>query len=77
MAARGSTVILVTDAWLSPASDVATVVLPTRVEAPSRFDSLVSSMAVVESLAAALAERYGENGRRRLESIERLRTRMP
>jgi DNA-binding MurR/RpiR family transcriptional regulator len=77
MAARGSTVILVTDAWLSPASDVATVVLPTRVEAPSPFDSLVSSMAVVESLAAALAERYGENGRRRLESIERLRTRMP
>jgi DNA-binding MurR/RpiR family transcriptional regulator len=75
MADRGSTVVLLTDALLSPASDVATVVLPARVDAPSPFDSLVSSMAIVESLVASVAERYGEQGRRRLESIERLRTR--
>jgi DNA-binding MurR/RpiR family transcriptional regulator len=75
MSARSSTVILMTDAWLSPAADVSTVVLPTRVEAPSPFDSLVSSMAVVESLVAAVTDRYGEQGRRRLETIEKLRTR--
>lgn len=73
MAARGSSVILLTDTWLSSASDVATIVLPARVEAPSPFDSLVSSMAVVESLAAALADRFGEEGRRRIETIEALR----
>jgi len=76
MADRGSTVILLTDAGLSPASDVAAVVLPARVEAPSPFDSLVSSMAIVESLVASVTDRYGEQGRRRMEFIEKLRTRL-
>ena len=74
MAARKCTVILITDAWLSPASDVASVVLPARVESPSPFDSLVASLAVVESLVAAVAGHYGEAGRKRLESIENMRT---
>jgi DNA-binding MurR/RpiR family transcriptional regulator len=73
MSAKGSSVVLLTDSWLSPASKVATVVLPARVEAPSPFDSLTPAMAVVESLVAAVADRYGERGRRRIEAIEELR----
>jgi DNA-binding MurR/RpiR family transcriptional regulator len=73
MSSKGSSVILLTDSWLSPASKVATVVLPARVEAPSPFDSLTAAMAVVESLVAAVADRYGEQGRRRIEAIEELR----
>ncbi len=75
MADQRCSVILVTDAWLSPAASIASVVLPARVESPSPFDSLVASLAVVESLVAAVAGRYGEAGRTRLETIERLRSR--
>ncbi|MFC5679644.1 MurR/RpiR family transcriptional regulator [Aeromicrobium endophyticum] len=73
MASRGSSIVLLTDSWLSPASEVAAVVLPARVEAPSPFDSLTAAMAVVESLVAAVADRYGEQGRRRIETIEQFR----
>jgi DNA-binding MurR/RpiR family transcriptional regulator len=70
MAERGSTVLLLTDRWLSPIADVAGIVLPARVEAPSPFDSLVPAMAVVESLVAAVTERLGDGGRKRLKAIE-------
>lgn len=73
MANRGSTVVLLTDTGLSPASDVASIVLPARVESPSPFDSLVPAMAIVEALVASVAERLGEQGRQRLEMIESFR----
>ncbi|GAA1158630.1 MurR/RpiR family transcriptional regulator [Nocardioides aquiterrae] len=72
---RGATVVLLTDQWLSPISRVAKVVLPSRVEAPSPFDSLVPAMAVVESLVAAVSAQLGERGRSRLELIEDTRQR--
>lgn len=75
MARRGASIILLTDAWLSPASDVAKIVLPARVESSSPFDTLVPAMAVVESLVASITEGYGQRGRKRLEFIEQLRTR--
>ncbi len=70
MAERGSTVMLLTDRWLSPIADVAQIVLPARVEGPSPFDSLVPAMAVIESLVAAVTERLGDDGKRRLEAVE-------
>lgn len=72
---KGAEVVLFTDRWLSPASDAAAIVLPARVEAPSPFDTLVPALAVVETLIAAVADRIGEPGRVRLESIEAMRTR--
>ncbi|GGL99094.1 MurR/RpiR family transcriptional regulator [Nakamurella endophytica] len=74
MADRGCAVVLLTDSGLSPAADVASVVLPARVESPSPFDSLVPAMAMVEALIASIGERLGEQGRRRLELIERMRS---
>jgi len=71
-AARGAHVILFTDPWMSPAADVAEVVLPARVEAPSPFDSLVPAMAVVETLVAAVTEQLGADARGRLAGYERL-----
>lgn len=70
LASRGATILLLTDRWMSPAAEFADVVLPARVEAPSPFDSLVPAMAVVESLVAAVAERFGEAGQARLAEIE-------
>jgi DNA-binding MurR/RpiR family transcriptional regulator len=71
-AARGAHVILLTDPWMSPAADVAEVVLPARVEAPSPFDSLVPAMAVVETLVAAVTEQLGADARGRLAGYEQL-----
>lgn len=72
-AARGATVCLMTDNWLSPIAKVARVVLPTRVDSASPFDSLVASMAVTESIVAGVAERIGDAGVARLELIEETR----
>ena len=70
--ARGAHVVLFTDPWLSPVAQVAEVVLPARVEAPSPFDSLVPAMAVVETLIADITEQLGDAARSRLSEIESL-----
>lgn len=72
--ARGAHVILFTDPWMSPAADVAEVVIPARVEAPSPFDTLVPAMAVVEMLIAAVAEHVGASARGRLTEIESMQS---
>jgi DNA-binding MurR/RpiR family transcriptional regulator len=72
-AARGAEIVLVTDQWISPLSRQAKHVLACRVAAPSRWDSTVALMAVVEALTAAVTERLGEFARKRIEELERLR----
>lgn len=72
-AQQGRDIVLFTDRWLSPIAEVATIVLPARVESPSPFDSLVPATAVVETVIAGVTEAIGESGRKRLESIEKLR----
>ena len=49
-AARGATVVLFTDEYVSPLADDADVVLTTSVDAPTPFDVLTPAMAVVEAL---------------------------
>ena len=72
-ASRGCNVILFTDPWLSPASAFARQVLVTSVETVGPFDSLVSAMAVVEALVAAVLRRLGSRAEARMQSLERLR----
>lgn len=72
-AKRGVTIVLVTDPWLSPIADFADHVLTASVEAPSPYDSLVSSLAVSETLLAALVERLGTSTQTRIEALEELR----
>jgi DNA-binding MurR/RpiR family transcriptional regulator len=67
---RGATVALMTDNWMSPVAKSADVVITSRVEAPSPFDSLVPAMAVTESVIAAVADSLGERGRSRIEGME-------
>lgn len=75
VADRGARVVLFTDRWLSPAADVAAIVLSADVEAPSPFDSLVPAMAVVETLVAGVTDRLDESGRERVAAIEAMRDR--
>lgn len=72
--AAGGTVLLFTDPWLSPVVEVADVVLPARVESPSPFDALTGALALVEALIAAVTERLGDEGRRRVEEAETIRS---
>jgi DNA-binding MurR/RpiR family transcriptional regulator len=72
-ASRGCNVILFTDPWLSPVSAFARQVLVTSVETVGPFDSLVSAMAVVEALVAAVLRRLGSRAEARMQSLERLR----
>lgn len=71
--ARGATLVLVTDAWLSPIADIADHVLTVDVEAPSPYDSMVPCVALVETLVAAVVARLGGNTKRRIAELERLR----
>ena len=73
MAEAGARVLLLTDPWLSPAADVAEVVLSSRVESPSPFDSLVPGLALVETLVTAAMEARGRAGRSRVERMEAIR----
>ncbi|WP_109471943.1 MurR/RpiR family transcriptional regulator [Ornithinimicrobium cavernae] len=73
MAEAGAHVLLLTDPWLSPASDVAEVVLASRVESPSPFDSLVPGLALVETLVTAVMDERGPDGRSRVERVEAVR----
>ena len=72
-AARGAEIVLLTDQWISPLSRQAKHVVACRVAAPSRWDSAVALLAVVEALTAAATERLGDFARKRIEDLERLR----
>lgn len=71
--ARRASVVLFTDTLLSPISRISTHVLTCDVDAPSPYDSMVPCLALMEVVIAAVAERSGNTGRRRIAEIERLR----
>jgi DNA-binding MurR/RpiR family transcriptional regulator len=70
---RRASVVLFTDTLLSPIARVATLVLTCDVDAPSPYDTMVPCLALLEVVVAAVAERSGTIGKRRIAEIERLR----
>lgn len=76
MAACGVVVVLFTDRWMSPIAEVAEVVLPSIVESPSPFETLVPGFAVVEAVIAGLVGAIGVPGRRRVEKYAAVTDRM-
>ncbi|MGP3920708.1 MurR/RpiR family transcriptional regulator [Nonomuraea sp. 10N515B] len=69
---HGAKILLVTDPWLSPAAEVADIVLPVRVDGPSPFDSIVPATAVVESLVAGLLAKLGPQAEARIREADEL-----
>ncbi|MGW6485748.1 MurR/RpiR family transcriptional regulator [Streptomyces sp. NPDC055056] len=67
---RGGKVVLFTDTWLSPVTAHAEVVLPCQVTSPSPYDSLVPTMAVIETVVAAVIVSLGETAHQRLRHGE-------
>jgi DNA-binding MurR/RpiR family transcriptional regulator len=73
-AGRGSTVVLVTDPWLSPAAASARFVLVTGVQTTvTPFDSMVSAVALTEALIAGVLARLGETAHARMRRMDELR----
>lgn len=67
LADRGAHLIVITDPWLSPAANVADVVLPTSVRSSSTFDSLAPAFVLSELLIGAVLDACGEEGVRRIK----------
>jgi DNA-binding MurR/RpiR family transcriptional regulator len=63
----GARIVLFTDAWLSPIADIADAILPAQEAGPSPFPSLAPTVAVTETLIAAVAGALGEAGRAHFE----------
>ncbi|MEU9887682.1 MurR/RpiR family transcriptional regulator [Sphaerisporangium sp. NPDC051011] len=69
---RGAKILLITDPWLSPAAEVADLVLPVRVDGPSPFDSIVPATAIVESIVAGVLAKLGERAETRIREADEL-----
>ncbi|WP_342343843.1 MurR/RpiR family transcriptional regulator [Chthonobacter albigriseus] len=72
-AKRGSTVVLLTDQWLSPIARHARHILSARVAVPSRWDSMTAMLGLCETLLAAVTERLWDETGARLAAIDELR----
>ena len=72
--ARHASVVLFTDAWLSPVSAVAEVVLTSETGAPSPFDALTPVMALVETVVAGCFEALGDAATARMARADRTAT---
>ncbi|HXH04329.1 MAG TPA: MurR/RpiR family transcriptional regulator [Candidatus Competibacteraceae bacterium] len=72
-AARGTQIVLFTDQWLSPISKVAAHTLPVHITVPSRWDSAVATLTLIECLIATITERHWPQARSRIEQLEALR----
>ncbi|ROP55316.1 MurR/RpiR family transcriptional regulator [Streptomyces sp. PanSC9] len=67
---HGGKVIVFTDTWLSPTSAHAQVVLPSQVSTPSPYDSLVPTLAVIETVVAGVISALGEEAHRHMQHNE-------
>lgn len=61
---RGARIILFTDPWLSPVADLAEVTITARVTGPAPFETLVPTLALVETIVASVANALGDAGHR-------------
>ena len=65
-----ATTVLFTDPWLSPAARHADYLLSSSVEAPSPFDSLVPSLALVEAVVAGVVSELGAEPLGRIQAFD-------
>lgn len=68
----GAGIVLFTDLWLSPIADIADALLPVQVSRNSPFENLTPTVAVVETLVAAIADDLGDQARERFERFGRV-----
>jgi len=69
-AARGATILLITDQWMSPIAGIAAHSLPMRIEVPSSWDSNIVPLFLVEALIAAIANLHWPETQQRIKELE-------
>lgn len=69
---RQAAIVLFTDRWISPASDLAQLVFVCDSSGVGPFDSRVACVAVIESLVGAVTSAVGGRGEQRIESVYEL-----
>ncbi len=67
---KGVVVVLFTDQWLSPIAEYATHSFPVRIEAPSGWDSGVTTLFVIEALIAAVERKLWPKASKRMKELE-------
>lgn len=71
--ARGVTIVLVTDQWLSPIARFASHVIAGRTSVPSAWDSSAALFILAEHLIAGVTERLPEQSAARIREMDALR----
>ena len=71
--ARRVGIVLFTDQWLSPIAQKASHILAAHVPVPSRWDSTVALLALVEAVVASTTERLWSTAEGRLAALETMR----
>lgn len=69
---RGADIILFTDQWMSPISQLATVTFSNHIAAPSAWDSNITTMLMSEIVIAEVQERHWDTTRARMEVLEEM-----
>ncbi len=72
--ARGATVVLFTDIWLSPVAGFADLTISAPTDTQSPFDTLVTPLMQVEAMVAGAAARLGADWRERVMVLEAVRS---
>ncbi|MER8632236.1 MurR/RpiR family transcriptional regulator [Mesorhizobium opportunistum] len=66
-------ILLFTDQWLSPISNLAEVTIVSPLEVASPYDTLAPATAQMEALTAHIVSTLGDDARARIERIEKVR----
>lgn len=69
---RGAKIILFTDQWMSPISQLADITFSNQIAAPSAWDSNITTMLLSEIVIAEVQERHWDTTRVRMESLENM-----
>lgn len=69
---HGAEILLFTDQWMSPISQLATVTFSNQIAAPSAWDSNIALMLMAEIVIAEVQERTWDTTRERMEKLEEM-----
>ncbi|MDX3924492.1 MAG: MurR/RpiR family transcriptional regulator [Shinella sp.] len=74
---RGSTIIVVTDKWMSPAARSASHIVALPIDAGTAWDTVAAAIALVEALIVRVSEADWEATQKRINDWDEIRFKMP
>ena len=74
---RGSTIVVITDKWMSPAARSADHIVALPIDAGTAWDTVAAAMALVEALIVRVSETNWEQAQKRIKDWDGIRFAMP